>query len=103
MTKLLENFVPLQYRKHTRVFDNQELKKFTPPRPWDHTIKLKEGAPTTLISQNIQLSQTKLEELWKFLKEHLQCRTIRLSKSPYATAFFFIKKKNGKLCPIQDY
>jgi len=24
-------------------------------------------------------------------------------KSPYATAFFFIKKKNGKLRPVQDY
>ena len=24
-------------------------------------------------------------------------------KSPYASAFFFIKRKDGKLCPIQDY
>jgi hypothetical protein len=24
-------------------------------------------------------------------------------KSPYATSFFFIKKKNGKLRPVQDY
>ena len=28
---------------------------------------------------------------------------IQKSKSPYASAFFFIKKKDGKLCPIQDY
>ncbi len=28
---------------------------------------------------------------------------IRPSKSPYATTFFFIKKKNGKLHPVQDY
>jgi len=28
---------------------------------------------------------------------------IRRSKSPYAASFFFIKKKNGKLQPVQDY
>jgi len=25
------------------------------------------------------------------------------SWSPYATNFFFVKKKDGKLCPVQDY
>jgi len=43
-----------------------------------------------------------LEELQKFIKEHVEQGTIRPSKSPYA-ATFFIKKKNGKLHPIQDY
>jgi hypothetical protein len=28
---------------------------------------------------------------------------IQPSKSPYATPFFFIKKKDGKLRPVQDY
>ena len=28
---------------------------------------------------------------------------ISKSKSPYASPFFFIKKKDGKLCPVQDY
>jgi len=28
---------------------------------------------------------------------------IQRSKSPYAASFFFIKKKNGKLRPVQDY
>jgi len=75
-TKLPENFIPPQYYKHAQVFDDQESKKFPPPRSWDHAIKLKEEAPTTLISQNIRLSQTELEELRKFIKEHLQRRTI---------------------------
>ncbi len=30
-------------------------------------------------------------------------RYIRPSKSPYASPFFFIKKKDGKLRPVQDY
>ncbi len=49
-TKLPESFVPLQYRKHAHVFDNQESKKFPPKRLWDHAIELKTGAPATLIS-----------------------------------------------------
>ncbi len=36
-------------------------------------------------------------ELSQFLKEHTARGTIQPSKSPYATSFFFIKKKNGKL------
>jgi len=48
------------------------------------------------------LSQAKQQELLKFIKEHTARGTIRPSKSPYA-ASFFIKKKNGKLRPVQDY
>ena len=103
LVMLPKNFVPPQYRKHARVFDNQESKKFPPQRLWDHAIELKEGAPAMLISQNICLSQAELEELRNFIKEHVQRGTIRPSKSPYTAAFFFIKKKNGKLRPVQDY
>jgi hypothetical protein len=49
------------------------------------------------------LSQTEQEELHKFVIEHTKHRTIRPSKSPYKARFFFIKKKDGKLQPIQDY
>jgi hypothetical protein len=62
-------------------------------------IELKPGAPLTLISKTICLSQTEQQELLKFIKEHTARGTICPSKSPY-TAFFFIKKKNGKLRPV---
>jgi hypothetical protein len=39
----------------------------------------------------------------KFVEEHLKRGTIRESWSPYAANFFFIKKKDGKLQPVQDY
>jgi len=39
----------------------------------------------------------------KFVAEHLKRGTIRESWSPYAANFFFVKKKDGKLCPVQDY
>jgi RNase H-like domain found in reverse transcriptase/Reverse transcriptase (RNA-dependent DNA polymerase)/Integrase zinc binding domain/Chromo (CHRromatin Organisation MOdifier) domain len=37
------------------------------------------------------------------VKEHLLRGTIRPSKSPYKSRFFYIKKKDGKLRPVQDY
>ena len=49
------------------------------------------------------MSQAELQELDKFVSKHLKRGTIQPSKSPYAASFFFIKKKNGKLRPVQDY
>ncbi|TFY78468.1 hypothetical protein EWM64_g5539 [Hericium alpestre] len=43
------------------------------------------------------------EALDKFLDKHLKKGYIRPSKSPLASPFFFIKKKDGKLRPVQDY
>ncbi len=103
VTPLLRRRIPLQYQQYAKVFSDEESKKFPPERPWDHAIDLKDEAPVTLISRNIRLSQVEQEELKAFLKEHLSRGTIRPSKSPYAAAFFFIKKKNGKLRPVQDY
>ena len=41
--------------------------------------------------------------LLEFLIDHLEKGYIRVSKSPYASPFFFVKKKDGKLRPVQDY
>ena len=39
----------------------------------------------------------------KFIDEHLKSGKIRPSSSPQASPFFFVKKKDGKLRPCQDY
>jgi len=95
--------VPEPYQTFKKVFSSKELKKFPLMHLWDYKIKLKPGAPPTLISRNIHLSQPEIEELDKFIKEHEKRGTIQTSKSPYAAAFFFIKKQNRKLRPVQDY
>ena len=46
---------------------------------------------------------TEDEALRSFLEEQLKKGYIKESKSPFASAFFFIKKKDGKLHPVQDY
>ena len=49
------------------------------------------------------LSPVEQKELDAFLKENLTTGRIRPSKSPMASPFFFIKKKDGFLRPVQDY
>ena len=85
------------------MFSKQEAQRFPGPRLWDHAIELKKDAPTTLPGKIYALTQDEQKVLQEFIKEHVQKGYIRLSKSPYATPFFFIKKKDGRLRPVQDY
>jgi hypothetical protein len=95
--------IPQQYEAYKRVFSEEASHEFPPSRPWDHAIDLKPGAPAALPGKLIPLCQAELQELRKFVKEHRKRGTIRPSKSPYKSRFFFIKKKDGTLCTVQDY
>ena len=100
-TKKVE--IPKEYKWHWRVFSKEEAHQFPPSRPWDHAIKLKEGTPKAINCKVYPTTLTEDEALQKFIKEQLEKGYISKSKSPYASPFFFIKKKDGKLCPVQDY
>ena len=63
--------IPTPYQKYTRVFSEIASHEFPPARLWDHAIELKPGAPSALPAKLIRLSQSELEELRKFIKEHL--------------------------------
>ena len=55
---------------------------------------------------NCKIYAPTLEEqkaLDDFLEENLRTGRIRPSISPMASPFFFVKKKDGKLRPVQDY
>jgi len=101
--KLHLNPIPMEYRRHHKVFSEEAVQRFPESRIWDHAIELKPGAPSTLPGKIYALLQLELQELAKFVKEHLAKGYIQPSKSPYTAPFFFIKKKDGKLCPVQDY
>ena len=75
----------------------------TSHQPWDHAIELLEGALPVLDCKVYLLTLSEQEALDKFLEEHLAKGYICPSKSPYTTPFFFVKKKDGKLRPVQDY
>ena len=42
-------------------------------------------------------------ELDKFIDENLAAGKIHVSKSPYSSPVFFVRKKDGGVCPVQDY
>jgi hypothetical protein len=47
--------------------------------------------------------QEEIQEQEKFIAEHLKRGTIRPSNSPFSANYFYVKKKDGKLRPVQDY
>ncbi len=95
--------IPEEYQQHSKVFNEKEADRFPPKREEDHAINLKEDAPAVLDCKIYPLLHDQDTELTKFLGEHLRKGYIQESKSPYAAPFFFIKKKDGKLRPVQDY
>jgi len=103
LTQAEWNTIPLHYRRHARVFSEEAAQRFLEPHIWDHAIDLKLGAPNTLPGKIYSLTAQEQDELKKFVIEHTRKGYIHPSKSPYAAPFFFIKKKDGKLRPVQDY
>ena len=98
----IEKQIPEEYHEYLDVFDEEKADRFPESRIWDHKIEVKEGfQPKSFKTYN--LTPEEQIELDKFLKENSEKGYIRPSKSPMASPFFFVKKKDGKLRPCQDY
>jgi hypothetical protein len=100
-TKKVE--IPKEYQKFAKVFSEEESQCFPPRRSCDHAIEFKPGAPDAIKCKIYPMTWVKDEALDVFIDEQLEKGYIRPSKSQYASSFFFIKKKDGKLRPVQDY
>jgi hypothetical protein len=95
--------LPPEYQEFAKVFSKEESTRFPPSRPYDHAIDLKPDAPPTLPAKAIRLPADELEATRKFLDKNLKEKKLEKSKSCYTSRFFFIKKKDGTLRPVQDY
>ena len=95
--------VPAEYHQFKKLFSEEDSQRFPPSRVWDHAIDLKQGTPDTIDCKVYPMAQHEDKALEEFLDEQLAKGYIRPSKSQYASSFFFIKKKDGKLRPVQDY
>jgi hypothetical protein len=95
--------LPEEYQEFARLFNDEAADCFPPEREWDHAIDLKPGAPDALDCKVYPMTRNEDTALEKFLDEMVGKGYIRPSKSPYASPFFFVKKKDGKLRPVQDY
>lgn len=100
--RTFEELVPEQYHDFRDVFLQSTFDVLPEHRPYDHVIELLPDAkpycgkvyPMTLDEQ---------DALDAFLEENLRTGRIHPSKSPWGAPFFFVKKKDGKLRPVQDY
>ncbi|ESK83158.1 hypothetical protein Moror_14995 [Moniliophthora roreri MCA 2997] len=95
--------IPEYLSQYQGQFEDKEAERFPISRSYDHAIELK---PEFTPQDCKVYSLTALEqaELDKFLAENLRKGYIRKSKSPMASPFFFVgKKEKGKLRPTQDY
>jgi hypothetical protein len=95
--------LPKEYQDFARLFSDEVADRFPPSREWDHAIDLKPGAPDAIDCKVYPMTRDEDTALEKFLDEMVAKGYIRPSKSPYASPFFFVKKEDGKLRPVQDY
>ncbi len=95
--------VPEDYHSFRDLFSKESFDELPERRPWDHAIELIPNAKSTLDCKVYPLNRNEQEQLDVFLDENLESGRICPSKSPFASPFFFVKKKDGTLRPVQDY
>jgi RNase H-like domain found in reverse transcriptase/Reverse transcriptase (RNA-dependent DNA polymerase) len=95
--------IPEEYCHHAVVFSKEAAHRFPPSRPEDHVIQFKPDAPDMIKCKTYPLTKPEMEAAKKFLDENQAMGYIEPANSPYSSPFFFIKKKDGTLQPVQDY
>ena len=88
--------------EYAAVFSKTDFDQLPERRPWDHAIDLTPGAKPA-DCKVYPLNPQEQKALDQFLEENLRSGRIRPSKSPMASPFFFVKKKDGTLRPVQEH
>ena len=101
--KTWDQIVPPQYHHWKKVFSEEEAKRYPKHQPWDIAIDFTKDAPKILDCKIYPLSLRQQEKLDEYICENLEKGYICPSKSQYSSLFFFVGKKDGKLCPVVDY
>ncbi|SJL00107.1 uncharacterized protein ARMOST_03419 [Armillaria ostoyae] len=78
--KTFEQMVPESYRDFKDLFSKENFDDLPVRKPWDHAIELVPNAKNTL-----------------------DCKDESNHPNPHGLPFFFVKKKDGTLRPVQDY
>ena len=94
--------LPAEYAEYAQVFSKEATDHVPPSQPYDHAINL-DNSFVPKIGKLYPLSIKEREAADEFIDENLCSGKIRPSKSPQASPFFFVKKKDGGLQPCQDY
>ena len=94
--------IPSHFWRYAKVFSEEASHCLPVHKPWDHAIDLKPGASMKNCSI-YHLTPKEADALKEYISEHLKWGYIHPSKSPMASPFFFVDKKDRKLYPVQDY
>ena len=95
--------LPVQYQRHAWLFSENATKRFPPSRPKDLVVRLKPGTPDTINCKVYPLARNEIQAAAEFTSKNEELGRIKKANSPWGSPFFFIKKKDGSLRPIQDY
>jgi hypothetical protein len=95
--------IPKHYHQHGKVFSKLASERMPTCKAYDHAIELNPGATLPRLSKLYPLNPAERTSLDKWIKDKLAKGYIRPSKSPTAAPIFFVKKKDGSLCLVQDY
>jgi RNase H-like domain found in reverse transcriptase/Reverse transcriptase (RNA-dependent DNA polymerase)/Integrase zinc binding domain/Chromo (CHRromatin Organisation MOdifier) domain/Integrase core domain/Retroviral aspartyl protease len=98
----LEDILQGPYASYADIFEKKDFDELPPNKKWDHAIELKSDFKP-FKAKMYPLNPEEQKHLQSFLEENLKSGRIRVSKSPIASPFFFVKKKDGALRPVQDY
>jgi hypothetical protein len=102
MPKRFHKIVPTALHSHEDVFSKTAFNTLPQCQKWDHAIEL-EHEPSPSFQKVYLMTLTEQTEMDAFLEEALATGCIRQSKSLLGAPVFFIKKKDGKFCFVQDY
>ena len=92
-----EETIPVAFRRHWRVFSEEEARQLPPHRPWDHKIELLPMAPDVINSKIYPLAPKEQEALNLYLEDNLEKGYIVASLSRYGSPTFTVKKKDRTL------
>jgi hypothetical protein len=88
--------IPKEYRRHAKVFSEEEAKHFPPDCEENMTIKLKEDAPDVINCKIYPLTKDKRELLQKWILDKEALGWIYTGSSPYTAPVYFIGKKDSQ-------
>jgi hypothetical protein len=100
--KSFEDIVLTSLHAYANIFSEMAIDSRPECHKWDHAIEL-ERKPSPGFHKVYLITLTEQMEMDTFLEEALPTGCIRQSMSPLGAPVFFIKKKDGKLCFVQDY
>ena len=89
----------MNYHNYADVFDKSQTNILFSHRFYNHKLKFAEKANKNALSKNriYSLSDHKLEQIKKYLNEHLKKEFIVLNYASFASSILFIKKSNKGL------